>query len=169
MRNRKKTLFLMFSLYRLLFCVHFSFWTKCAISHHWVHLYPATPTLFWTRNCPGIRMTRQKPNLWINNNQNTTVHCCKKKVNVNLCTAGSNVGFPILDITKKNRTKFADKLKAWIVTRKKLFWRMLEKLETSTKANFFWEEKTTFFIKKFFEFLKNKDSFFAKKQPTLLL
>jgi hypothetical protein len=58
------------------------------------------------------------------------------------------------------------------VTRKKLFWRMLEKRETSTMANFcqvFWEEKTTFFIKKFFEFLKNKDSFFAKKQPTLLL
>ena len=49
---------------------------------------------------------------------------------------------------------------------------MLQKLETSTMANFcqvFWEEKTTFFIKKFFEFLKNKDSFFAKKQPTLLL
>ena len=39
---------------------------------------------------------------------------------------------------------------------------MLEKLETSTKANFFWEEKTTFFIKKFFEFLKNKGSFLLK-------
>ena len=98
MRNRKKTLFPTFLLNRLLFCVNFTFSKKCANSHHWVHLYRTTPTFFWTRNCPGIWMTRQKPNLWICNNQNTTLHCCKKKVYVKLCTARSKFIFTILDL-----------------------------------------------------------------------
>ena len=109
MRNRKKTLFPTFLLNRLLFCANFTFSKKCANSHHWVHLYRTTPTFFWTRNCPGIWMTRQKPNLWISNNQNTTLHCCKQKVNVNLCTAGSNVIFTILDLffcCRTNQGKF---------------------------------------------------------------
>ena len=85
--------------------------------------------------------------------------------------------FSILDITKKNRTKFADKLKAWIVTRKKLFWRMLEKLETSTMANFcqvFWEEKQHSLSKSFSSFwrikilflLKSNQHFYSKSEQS---
>ena len=58
-------------------------------------------------------MTRQKPNLWISNNQKTTLHCCKQQVNDNLCTAGSNVIFIILDLffcCRTNQGKFCCRL-----------------------------------------------------------